>query len=105
MLTSTHTMPPSGSHRENQRDHSFDDSELLTVKEVATLLRVPVSWVYDRTGKRSIDRLPLSASELLSHFLFLFSGPLGGTAAQRRASAFNWENAFRVPRHLTPILD
>ncbi len=58
MLSSTHTMPPSGNHRENQRDHSIDQNELLTVKEVATLLRVPVSWVYDRTRKRSIDRLP-----------------------------------------------
>ena len=33
-------------------------NELLTVKEVAELLRVPVSWVYDRTRKRSLDRLP-----------------------------------------------
>jgi excisionase family DNA binding protein len=32
--------------------------ELLTVKDVAELLRVPVSWVYDRTRKRSLDRLP-----------------------------------------------
>ncbi len=30
----------------------------LTVKEVAELLRVPVSWVYGRTRKRSLDRLP-----------------------------------------------
>ena len=33
-------------------------NELLTVKEVAELLRVPVSWVYERTRKRSLDRLP-----------------------------------------------
>ncbi len=32
--------------------------DLLTVKDVAEMLRVPVSWVYDRTRKRSIDRLP-----------------------------------------------
>ncbi|MBS1842588.1 MAG: helix-turn-helix domain-containing protein [Acidobacteria bacterium] len=32
--------------------------DLLTVKDVAEILRVPVSWVYDRTRKRSIDRLP-----------------------------------------------
>jgi excisionase family DNA binding protein len=37
---------------------SQERNELLTVKEVAVLLRVPVSWVYDRTRKRSLDRLP-----------------------------------------------
>ena len=31
---------------------------LLTVREVAELLRVPVSWVYERTRRRGIDRLP-----------------------------------------------
>ena len=31
---------------------------LLTVAEVAELLRVPVSWVYERTRRRGIDRLP-----------------------------------------------
>lgn len=32
--------------------------QLLTVQEVAELLRVPVSWVYGRTRKRSSERLP-----------------------------------------------
>ena len=31
---------------------------LLTVEEVATLLRVPLSWVYDRTRKRGAERIP-----------------------------------------------
>jgi excisionase family DNA binding protein len=31
---------------------------LLTVEEVAGLLHVPVSWVYGRTRKRSLERLP-----------------------------------------------
>ena len=31
---------------------------LLTVPEVAELLRVPVSWVYERTRRRGIERLP-----------------------------------------------
>jgi excisionase family DNA binding protein len=35
-----------------------DGSPLLTIKEVARLLRVPVSWVYSRTRKRAVDRLP-----------------------------------------------
>lgn len=31
---------------------------LLTVDEVAELLRVPLSWVYDRTRKRGVERIP-----------------------------------------------
>lgn len=31
---------------------------LLTVSEVAELLRVPVSWVYERTRRRGDERLP-----------------------------------------------
>ena len=31
---------------------------LLTVEEVADLLHVPMSWVYGRTRKRSVERLP-----------------------------------------------
>ena len=33
-------------------------SSLLTVEEVAALLRVPVSWVYERTRARTADRIP-----------------------------------------------
>ena len=33
-------------------------SRLLTVEEVAALLHVPVSWVYGRMRKRSLERLP-----------------------------------------------
>jgi excisionase family DNA binding protein len=31
---------------------------LLTVKEVANLLHVPTSWVYERTRKRGLERIP-----------------------------------------------
>lgn len=31
---------------------------LLTVEEVAELLKVPVSWVYERTRQRGLNRLP-----------------------------------------------
>ena len=31
---------------------------LLTVHEVAEFLKVPVSWVYERTRRRGIERLP-----------------------------------------------
>jgi excisionase family DNA binding protein len=33
-------------------------TQLLTVREVAGMLQVPVSWVYGRMRKRSSDRLP-----------------------------------------------
>jgi len=35
-----------------------EGSRLLTVHEVATMLQVPVSWVYGRMRKRSVERLP-----------------------------------------------
>jgi excisionase family DNA binding protein len=40
------------------RGENGDRDPLLTIKEVAQLLRVPVSWVYGRTRKRAVDRLP-----------------------------------------------
>ncbi len=35
-----------------------EPNRLLTVEEVASLLHVPVSWVYGRMRKRSVERLP-----------------------------------------------
>ena len=32
--------------------------ELMTVQQVAELLQVPVSWVYGRLSKRSLEKLP-----------------------------------------------
>ncbi|HVB32757.1 MAG TPA: helix-turn-helix domain-containing protein [Patescibacteria group bacterium] len=32
--------------------------ELLTVRQVAELLQVPVSWVYGHLRKRSLEKLP-----------------------------------------------
>ena len=34
------------------------ECNLLTVREVAALLQVPMSWVYGRMRKRSVERLP-----------------------------------------------
>jgi len=36
----------------------MSQSALLTVEEVAELLKVPVSWVYERTRRRGLTRLP-----------------------------------------------
>lgn len=35
-----------------------DQRALLTVDEVAELLRVPSSWVYERTRSRTANRIP-----------------------------------------------
>ncbi|MGH9712580.1 MAG: helix-turn-helix domain-containing protein [Candidatus Acidiferrales bacterium] len=35
-----------------------EQSQLLTVREVADLLHVPVSWVYERTRRRGSEQLP-----------------------------------------------
>ena len=32
--------------------------EILTVKEVAAILKVPVSWIYDHTRSTSLDPIP-----------------------------------------------
>lgn len=32
--------------------------ELLTVAEISQFLKVPVSWVYERTRRRGLDQLP-----------------------------------------------
>jgi len=44
--------------RPSVRDFDGDASMLLTVQEVAELLKVPVSWVYERTRERSPERIP-----------------------------------------------
>jgi excisionase family DNA binding protein len=40
------------------RHESREPGTLLTVHEVAQFLKVPVSWVYDRTRRRGRERLP-----------------------------------------------
>jgi len=32
--------------------------ELLTIDEIAALLKVPKSWIYERTRRRGAERLP-----------------------------------------------
>jgi excisionase family DNA binding protein len=33
-------------------------AQLLTIEEVAELLNVPVSWVYSKTRRRTMNRVP-----------------------------------------------
>lgn len=46
----------------NAKDHpailTTPADSLLTVEEVAARLKVPISWVYERTRKRGTDRIP-----------------------------------------------
>ena len=38
--------------------NGLDSERLLSVEDVAELLQVPVSWVYERTRKRGLERIP-----------------------------------------------
>jgi len=40
-----------------ENDNTLND-ELLTVSEIASALKVPVSWVYERTRRSGGDRIP-----------------------------------------------
>ena len=42
----------------NNDDFMESADDLLTVEDVAALFRVPKSWVYERTRRRGIERLP-----------------------------------------------
>jgi excisionase family DNA binding protein len=57
MNSSTRT-EPTPNNKEIRQTHSASNGELLTVQDVAELLRVPISWVYHRARKPSLDRLP-----------------------------------------------
>jgi excisionase family DNA binding protein len=39
-------------------ENSEITEELLTVSEVAAALKVPVSWVYERTRRSGTDQIP-----------------------------------------------
>ena len=51
-------VPHNGIQDEATGERETGIHRLLTVEEVAVLLHVPVSWVYGRTRKRSLERLP-----------------------------------------------
>ena len=58
--------------------------ELLTVDDVATMLKVPKSWVYERTRRRGKDRLPFL--KLGKYVRFEPDAVRAFLASQRRAS-------------------
>jgi excisionase family DNA binding protein len=61
-----------------------EESHLLTVHEVATMLQVPVSWVYGRMRKRSVERLP--GYRLGKYWRFRQAEVLAWIESQRRDS-------------------
>jgi excisionase family DNA binding protein len=67
-----------------QTEVAREESHLLTVHEVATMLQVPVSWVYGRMRKRSVERLP--GYRLGKYWRFREAEVLAWVESQRRDS-------------------
>jgi excisionase family DNA binding protein len=61
-----------------------EEGHLLTVHEVAEMLQVPVSWVYGRMRKRSVERLP--GYRLGKYWRFRQTEVLAWIESQRRDS-------------------
>ena len=61
-----------------------EGGHLLTVHEVAEMLQVPVSWVYGRMRKRSVERLP--GYRLGKYWRFRQTEVLAWIESQRRDS-------------------
>jgi excisionase family DNA binding protein len=53
-------LPPHAApqHAATAGEAAKNPDRLLTIREVAEMLQVPVSWVYGRTRKRSSERMP-----------------------------------------------
>jgi excisionase family DNA binding protein len=51
-------LSPEDSTNGATRVETREQGQLLTVEEIADLLRVPVSWVYGHTRKRSHEKIP-----------------------------------------------
>ena len=51
---------PTDSFQGSPRDHSTSEvmGEFLTVSEIAAALKVPVSWIYERSRRRGQERIP-----------------------------------------------
>jgi excisionase family DNA binding protein len=62
-------------------DTTVREDTLLTVHEVAEILKVPPSWVYGRTRERSKDRIP--GFRLGKYWRFAEADVLAWLAAKR----------------------
>jgi excisionase family DNA binding protein len=70
--------------RETATECGREEGHLLTIHEVATMLQVPVSWVYGRMRKRSVERLP--GYRLGKYWRFRETEVLAWIQSQRRDS-------------------
>lgn len=52
-----HSSPQADANHTATVSGTRDDGRLLTIRDVAELLQVPVSWVYEHTRQRSFDRM------------------------------------------------
>jgi excisionase family DNA binding protein len=44
--------------RDNGGPMGLEPNELMTVEEIAAFLKVSISWVYERTRRHGMERLP-----------------------------------------------
>lgn len=76
--------PNHAAHNAATAGEERHENHLLTVHDVADLLQVPVSWVYGRTRKRSLERLP--GYRLGKYWRFREDEVLAWVDSQRRDS-------------------
>jgi excisionase family DNA binding protein len=76
--------PNNAAHIAATEGEESHGKHLLTVHEVADLLQVPVSWVYGRTRKRSLERIP--SYRLGKYWRFRQDEVLAWVESQRRGS-------------------
>jgi excisionase family DNA binding protein len=50
--------PGTFQHTHDTATQEPECDDLLTVGQVAEILNVPISWVYERTRRRGIERIP-----------------------------------------------
>ncbi|MHB8616519.1 MAG: helix-turn-helix domain-containing protein [Candidatus Acidiferrales bacterium] len=81
---SSFNSPNNAAHNAATAGEKGYENHLLTVHDVADLLQVPVSWVYGRTRKRSLERLP--GCRLGKYWRFREDEVLAWVDSQRRDS-------------------
>lgn len=81
---SSFNSPSDAAHNAATAGGEKHENHLLTVHDVADLLQVPVSWVYGRTRKRSLGRLP--GYRLGKYWRFREDEVLAWVDSQRRDS-------------------
>ena len=81
---SSFSSPNNAAHTAATAGEESHGKHLLTVHEVADLLQVPVSWVYGRTRKGSLERIP--GYRLGKYWRFRQDEVLAWVESQRRGS-------------------